>query len=134
MKDHARQVMKRFDLYQVITSLYAREDGIYDSGQQGKIYRSVAEQNGLHADTAKAHMVVVGNAIGDRPLDLEGVVFIELDKMSQGSQGSVLEDIIDLLYEKGKGDFNKDGFDDFLARLEIEMISVCQYSLDTNIF
>jgi len=75
----------------------------------GKKYMPVAQEFGYTAEQARQNMVVVGDKPFDKPVDIEGLVFIQ--QTNAASYDAVVPyRIVNKLLKEGKGDI-KAGFD-----------------------
>jgi hypothetical protein len=106
----------------VMGELWVRQDG-YSSTIGGKNYSEVAQKQGLTPEQASSQMITIGDRQTDRPLDLEGVVFLE-----QGAcyhyDSAIVEQVVDELLRRGAGDIRK-GFDSIYRDSSVER-DVCE--------
>ncbi len=95
------------------THLDSNFSEIYDNDTvnqtpHGKHYRPVAR---YYTDEQKrAHMVVVGDGMWDKPVDIGGLVFIELGGPEKEVDALVVREILTTILENGDGNF-KEGYE-----------------------
>ncbi len=88
-----------------------------ESDYHGKAYVSIADRFGYNLQKAKANMISIGNEFVDRSLDIEGMVLIQQDDCAY-YDSQVIDLILKILLEKGKGDFNK-GFEALYKKAKV---------------
>lgn len=78
---------------------------VVSSGFGGKQYLDVAKTVGFCEEQAIESMIVIGNAYGDKPVDLDGLVFVE-HKQSVLTDAAITTKIFSVLQDLGNGNFN----------------------------
>ena len=105
--DYAQEVLFRTDLAKNFTGVFGRETISNPYG--GKMYQPVIDSENMTRDEARSNMIVVGDAPGDMPTDIEGLVFIHQDA-GHKYDALVIREILVALLEAGDGSF-KTGFE-----------------------
>jgi len=115
VKSFAEPVLKHIGLDVHFDRVYGREEIV-----QGvdKYYESVARDYGLSDEEARSKMIVIGDAPGDEPKDLGGVVFVEHCACLH-FDSIVTEKILQRLGELGNSDFYR-GFQSWHQSLKPE--------------
>jgi len=105
--DYAKEALQRTGLSSHFKDVFGRD--VVSSYGGGKKYRPVADTVGLSYEQAVSDMIVIGDVPGDKPVDLDGLVFIE-HRGCVYSDSSVTARILEKLNELGDGNFKK-GFE-----------------------
>lgn len=84
--------------------------------QWGKLYRPVIEDLGFSDEEAISRMIVVGDAPGDMPTDINGLVFLQM-AAGHETDALVIREVLVKLLEEGEGDFAK-GFNKMYGKDE----------------
>ena len=114
--DYAKEALKRTGLIGYFQEVFGRD--VVSAYDGGKKYRPVADNVGLSDEQAVSNMIVIGDAPGDKPVDLDGLVFVE-HRGCHHTDSYVTAMILKKLNELGDGDFKK-GFEKMHQDAEIE--------------
>ena len=109
--EYAWGALTQTGLIKNFTEVFGREAVSNPYG--GKLYRPVIESENMTDDEARSNMIVVGDAPGDIPADVEGLVFVRQDA-GHKYDALVVREILVTLLEAGKGSF-KTGFEKLYA-------------------
>ncbi len=97
-----------------------------------KNYRVVADRVGFSDDEAFANMIVIGDSYNDKPLGIDGLVFL-MDKGCQFSDSIVTEIILKKLRVVGKEHFQK-GFEFLYGAADIKKETFGRSVFETRTF
>lgn len=75
--EYTHAVLRKTGLRRYFQDILPRDVVHNDDVAHGKLYRPVADWVGFSNEQAAADMIVIGDGPGDRPMDLDGVVFLE---------------------------------------------------------
>ncbi len=114
--DYANFVLERTGLTDYFSHVFGGETVSEVPG--GKSYKKVAEAVGFSDDEALSNMIVIGDQIGDKPADLEGLVFVQHRDIMYTDAG-VTAKILERLIETGEGNF-KQGFEKMYQDSDVE--------------
>lgn len=103
--EYARTVLIRTGLESYFSGVFG--DDLIGS-RYGKQYRPVAEKVSFNDGDMVARGIVVGDLGGDQPVDIAGLVFVEVGNMNLDAV--VIKKILSELLDKGNGNF-KAGFE-----------------------
>lgn len=102
--EYVRQAIARIGLAEYFAGIYGRKTVSYG---WGKLYAPVKEAAGV--TDHQANMVAIGDGPGDSPIDLDGMVFVEL--FGRNDAGALaIEGIVRAVLKAGGGNFRR-GFD-----------------------
>ncbi len=133
---YAEEVLRRTGLAGYFTGVLGKEvicsEEFISDGGFGKLYRPVAKIVGFSDEQAASDMIVIGNAPGDQPADISGLVFIQ-DRNSVNNDSVVASLILERLNELGKNNFNN-GFAEMYRQAKIEQETVGDYSFERRTY
>jgi hypothetical protein len=109
IKIYADEVVRRVGLRKHFTEVFGRESTC--QGYWGKYYQCVAEKLGYSEEDMRSRAVVIGDAPGDQPMDIEGLVFIHL---GGHFDARFIRPVLDRLKTEGQGNFLR-GFENMYA-------------------
>ena len=124
--EYAQEALTRTGLIYYFEGIYGRDTISTDFFS--KNYEPVAKQIGFSDEEAISNMIVIGDAPGDKPGDLEGLVFI-MQNMCYLTDSYVTAKILETLDELGNGDFNK-GFEQMYLNPTSEEFDEKIYDID----
>jgi hypothetical protein len=81
----------------------------------GKHYRPVAK--GFSEEEMQSRMIVIGDSDRDKPVDVGGMVFIELGNPEEPIEALVIREIVTTILDEGDGSF-RDGYEKLYSRAE----------------
>lgn len=122
--DYAKEVLKRTGLAKYFKDYFGRDVILNYEG--GKNYKPVANSLGFSNEEAVSKMIVIGNAPGDKPVDLEGLVFVEHQNCA-GTDSVVSKLLLDKLNELEANNFKK-SFEKMYQDSKIEIENFGTYS------
>lgn len=107
--DYASEALRRTGIADRFRQVFGRETV---SRGWGKHYRPAAETVGFSDDDMRANMIAIGDAPGDKPMDID-IVFLHIGLGNQ-MDALVIREILTTVLDKGEGHF-KQGFDRLYA-------------------
>lgn len=128
--DYANEALRRTGLSSHFKNVFGSDIVSSDGG--GKQYRPVADSVGFSDEQAVSNMVVIGDAPGDKPVDLEGLVFVK-------HQGCVYTDstvtavLLEKLNELGAGNFKR-GFERMYQDAQVETEDFGSFSFERRTY
>jgi len=128
MQEYAEQALTRTGLRHYFLEVYGRESVSLD--RWGKYYQCVADRMGFSEYDMRSRALVIGDAPGDQPMDIAGLVFLHL---SPRVGVEVVKPLTETLLRNGEGSF-LEGFERFYATLGerryLELASGVQATLE----
>lgn len=130
--DYAKEALRRTGLIGHFQEVFGRDvvstDDEGTEYYEGKLYRPVADHIGLSDEQALSNMIVIGDAAGDKPLDLDGLVFVE-HRNCHYTDSSVTYRILKKLEELGNGNFKK-GFEKMFQDGQLDKKEIQGYTFE----
>lgn len=107
------EALRRTHLDSKFTKIFGNET--VNQTDQGKHYRPVARD--FSEDEMRAKMIVIGDGNRDKPVDIGGMVFVELGVPEKAHDALVIREILTTLLDEGEGNF-KSGYEKLYDRAE----------------
>lgn len=107
--DYANEALKRTGIADRFKQVFGRDTV---ARGWGKHYRPVAETIGFSDDDMRAGMIAIGDAPGDKPMDVD-IVFLHVG-LGNSMDALVIREIITTVLDKGEGHFRQ-GFEKLYA-------------------
>lgn len=92
-------------------------DDVIRSTEQGKHYRPAVR--GTSPEEMRAHMIAIGDSNKDKPVDIGGMLFLELGLSEPPLEALVIREIITTVLEAGNGQF-KEGFEALYKKATVD--------------
>lgn len=113
--DYANEALKRTGLINQFQKVFGRDD---ISTEIGKQYRPVIKNLNLSDEEAVSNVIIIGDSPKDKPIDLDGLVFVE-HTYCLYTDSSVTAMILKKLNELGNNNFKR-GFEKMYENAKIE--------------